>query len=304
MFEPDGSQPVGQGEQKVVVVERTRSEGRQRLVHQGAMGGDLRRLGLEQFGPVGKDVELDVVSQVPLPEMGSGEDRGIDQGLVVGFGPGHTVADPAPPVERAGVGPAGGKGDCGLDADPAHIVPGRIEAHRLPLEVEHFLGHHDPALGRLQRRGEHEPRGDGHGAVGHLDVKGGDLDRIALPAQRLAVGGEDDACHLGDLRSRCVVARAPLRVEQGELAHPRNHGDRLGHPKGAAPGIGGVDVELHDPARVGGIDRVGHGIDHRNGHRSGAGDGLAGGKIGKGNQGDRGEQGDQGPRKHPHAGEA
>ncbi len=81
--------PVGQREEEFVTVEMAAAERQHGLVDQGAVGGDVLGLGFELIGPVGDDIERDVVAEIPVFEMKPGEDRRIDQRLVVGLGPGR-----------------------------------------------------------------------------------------------------------------------------------------------------------------------------------------------------------------------
>ncbi len=299
MLQPDPAHPIGQREEEVVLVEGLAPEGRQGFLDQGAVGGDLIGLGVQLLGLVGDDVERDVLPQVPLAEMGAGEDRRIDQRFIVGLGPGHAVAvragSRAAPVERAGVRPARREGDGGLHPDLADVMAGRIEAGRLPLQVQHLARHHDPPFGGLERRGVDEPGGDGARSGGQVDVEGADLDRIALPRERLAVGLKGEVGHFGKRPARPVVAGTPHRIEQRQPLGPGDHGDRLGHPERAALGVRRVDVQFHH-ARIGLVGRIGHARGDRRRDRGGARGLLGGGHAPRAD----GEQGGGGRQDHPH----
>src|SRR3546814_7893976 len=57
-----------------------------------------------------------------------------------------------------------------LYRDTPRVVPRRIEAHLLPLEVEHFLRHGDPPLVRGDGRGMDEARGQLARAFGQRQI--------------------------------------------------------------------------------------------------------------------------------------
>src|SRR3546814_2713420 len=76
--------------------------------------------------------------------------------------------------------------------------------------------HHHAAFAGALRRQVLERDFDAAGALGYVDVERVDVQRVALPWQGLAVGGHLQAGQLVDRAARRVVARQPLRIQQGQ----------------------------------------------------------------------------------------
>ena len=245
MLEPDPAEPLGQREQEVVVIERARTEQRQRFVDQFLVRSDVLGLGVEQARLVSDDVELHRVPEVPHPRMRAGEHGGVDQRLVIDRRPGHAVPRPALPVERGEDLPSLGERHGRRDLDLPHVMPGRIEAYRLPLQIEHFGRHRDAPLAGLQRAGMDEACGHFACAGGDGHPEGIDFDRIARPFGGPPVDFEAQVGEQVELPAWRVLARQPLGQQQHQLVRARRHRDGLLHAIDAADEIGRIDVQRH-----------------------------------------------------------
>jgi hypothetical protein len=106
-------------------------------------------------------------------------------------------------------------------------------------------------------------------------VEGEDIDRVARPFHRLAVGAELESRKLGKGAARAVVRRQPLRVQEGHRAGLDRH--RHAHAENLLRQIGGVDLQ-HDGAGVGLVDRGRYGGLDWEGQREREGD--AGSRLG------------------------
>ena len=179
------------------MIEVVRAKRQPRLGDEVTVKGDLLGLCRDLLRLVGNDVQRDLLAQVIGLVIFARKDRRIDQRFVISLGPCHAAAGHGHAIKRSGDGPAGREGNAGLHADLAHVMPGGIEAHLLPLQVEHFLRHGDAALAGLQRAGVDELGGNRLRAGGNVDVEGKDLDRIALPFERGGPGEEPHVDQLG-----------------------------------------------------------------------------------------------------------
>ena len=129
------------------------------------------------------------------------------------------------------------------DRDLPREIAGWIQADRIPLEAEQIGRHHDPPLVTIGRRGKLEGELQRLHALGHVDVEGIHVDRVARPADRLTlVAGDDQPGQLVELAGRRVMARQPFRVEQDHRPRLR-HRNRLLHPEDALAGIRRINVE-------------------------------------------------------------
>ena len=258
MLEPDSADLVRHCEQQLVVIEVVGPERQPRFGDHVAVKTDL----FWRCGKLGRlvrhDIERHPLAQVPLAKIGPGEDRRIDQCFVVRLGPAPACAALREAIKRGRGGPALWQFDRGLDPDLADVMPGRIEAHLLPLQVEHRRGHGDPPLGGLQRRGVDELGGDLAGAGGERDVEGIGLDRIALPFERLAARLEGHCDQFRQSPARAVGAGQPLREQQRQFGGARRDRDRLGHAVHSARHVGRVDIERQRSAGIGHVHRIGH----------------------------------------------
>src|SRR5690606_28136432 len=106
VLEADPAEPVGQRKQEGVAVEMAWAEYRKRFLDQLAERDEVLGLRREQPRLVGDDADAHRVAEIPLVGVGPGEDRRIDQRLVVDGVPGHPVALLPLPVERGEHGPA------------------------------------------------------------------------------------------------------------------------------------------------------------------------------------------------------
>jgi hypothetical protein len=96
-----------------------------------------------------------------------------------------------------------------------------------------------------------------------VDDIGEDIDRIAVPGQFLAFGGEMQADQLGWQTRPAVMARNPFGQQQGQLTGAWDHRHGLGDPLGTDGQIGGINIDS-DRARISGILRIGHRARDRN----------------------------------------
>ncbi len=271
VLEADPPLFVAEREKQVIVVEVLRAEQRRRLADEPGVLGDLFVGGGEQVGAVGDDVERHRPArrvERHAPQVAPGEDRRIDERLERhdavadlarrGAGDGAQCRRRSPPV---------GEADGCLKRNVAGEEARRVERHLIEFEVEHRRGDDDPTLIRCGRRDELEVEVDCRRPGGHVEVEGVDVDRIARPFDPLAAGVDDEAGELVDRPARRMLARQPLRIEQGQRPRPRD-GDRLVDGEDAPLKIGRVDVK-RDRARVWPVDRrdrrrrVGHRLRQR-----------------------------------------
>ena len=141
--QPDAAHPVGHGEEDVVMIEGVRAEQGVCLVHQLFEGGEVLRLQLQIFGRIGHAVQADIIIDIPLTGIFPGENRRIDQRFVIDFFPAHRVARAGLAVERGEHLPAFRHLDRRQHFDATRVMAFGIQAHRFPLQVEHFLRHRD-----------------------------------------------------------------------------------------------------------------------------------------------------------------
>ncbi len=221
MLQPDAAQPVGHGEQEIVVVVVARAVQAVGLIDQIAQDFDLGfGRGNVAVGAVGDDVQADRRTaagiEVDLAIVFAREHGAVDQdverdGLEGGDGAGGGLRAPG-----SAVLPALGQGDTGLHGDVPVEATGGVEQHLLPLDVQHLGSHGDPALVTRGWRQVLEVGDQFSGTGRDDDVEGPGLKRVADPFDALAVCREDQAAQLRDRAGRAVVARKPLREEQGE----------------------------------------------------------------------------------------
>ena len=258
MFQPNAANLVRHCQQQFVVIEMVRPKRQPRFGDHVAVEPDLfgRRRQLPRL--IGDHVEGDALAQLPLAKIGPRKDRRIDQRLIVGFSPRPRPALLHRSIERGRRGPPCRESDARLEPDLAHVMPGRVQAHLLPLQVEHRGGHRDAPFARLQRRGVDEPRGDRTGARRQDQLNRINLDRVALPGQLLParIKAEPDQFRQGT--ARAVIARQPLREQQRQIAGSGGNRDRLDHAVNPARNIAGVNLERDGSAGISQIGGIGH----------------------------------------------
>ena len=262
MLQADAAHGVGDRQQEFVLVVVLGAEHAGRLLDELLVRVDLLGGGVELFGGVGEDVEVDARRQRPLAIIFAGKGGGVDQRLVAGalVGIDRAVAGRGQACRR---GPAGRIFGSRLDRDAAGEIAGRVEADRVPLEVQHRGRHDDAALVTGGRRQELEADVELLGAGGHVDVEGEDVDRVTGPGHHLAIGADHQAGELLDLTARAVRARQPLREQQHHVAR-LGDGNRLLHVEDAALDVGRVDLQ-QEGARIVDVARGGDGVGE--GHR-------------------------------------
>ena len=231
------------------MVEMARAEERVRLVDQPFEAGEVFGREVEIFGLVRHRIQPHVFAHFPAFGIFAREDRRIDERFVIDRLPANGVILARLAIERGEDLPACGHLDRRFHRDPAHVMPGGIEAHLLPLQVEHFLRHGDPPLAAGDRRGVDELRGHCAGPLGQIDDQLVHVERIALPFEHLAAGGEADAADQVDRPARRVIAGQPFGEQQAQLAHVGGDRDGLRHAVHAARRVGRVDIQRDRPAR-------------------------------------------------------
>ena len=282
VLQPDAAHLVAERDQEIVMVVVVRAVQLVHLLHQVAECLELLRFHLEVLCGVGDEVHvhrrLGARIEVETLEVLAGEDRRVDQVLVVDRLEVDGVALARGDLQRGAGLPAGGQFHAGLGGDLARVVAGRVERHRVPLQVEHFRRHHHAALATVLRRQELELRLHLGRPFGHHHVEGVDIQRIARPRQGLAVGGDHQSGQLVDRTGGRVVAGQPLRIKQGQRTGLRR--DHLVHAEDATGHVAGVHADLQ-AALIGHILRgrdIGDGAE--TGQRQGTG-GNGGGEAGK-----------------------
>jgi hypothetical protein len=91
-------------------------------------------------------------SQVDTFEILAGEDRRIHEVVVADRLEPDRIAIPRGHLEGTAELPAVGQLHAGLGHDATAVIARRIDRVRVPLQIEHFRGHHHPALGPVLRR--------------------------------------------------------------------------------------------------------------------------------------------------------
>ena len=270
MFQPDAAQPVGDAQQPVVMVEMMAAKGQQGFFHQGLVGGRGFGGEIQVFRLVRHDVQRDVMAQIDPLEMRAGEHWRIDQGFVIGLAPRYFGAALRRTVQRRGIAPAFGETHTGLHLDLAHIMPGGVQAHMRPFEIEHFARHGDFALVTRQRRGVGEARLDSPRPRRQINVERKALQRIAPPLHSLPINEEPHIRHLIHRPAGAVVAGDPLRQLQDQFACAGGERDGLDHLPQPPRGIAGVHIQRDRPAGIGGVHRIGYVMHQRRGGGHGA----------------------------------
>lgn len=197
------------------MVEMTRAVQLVHLLHQRSMRLDLLGLGLQRFGFIGEHVEIDRLlagAQFHALVVLAGEHRRIDQVVEIDRLEAHRVADAAIGFQCRGIAPAGRQRDAGLRLDVAREITGRVQRRGVPLQVEHFRGHHHPALVAGLRREELELGRQLGGALWHIHLERIDVELVALPGHHLAIDLDHQTGKLVDRSGRRMVAGNPLRV--------------------------------------------------------------------------------------------
>ena len=95
-------------------------------------------------------------------------------------------------------------------------MAGWIQHDLVPLHVDQGSRHDHAALIAVLRRGHLKLDGQLRDALGHVQLKGIDIQRITLPGQRLAIGAYHQTRQLIDGAARRMVARQPLRIQQSQ----------------------------------------------------------------------------------------
>ncbi len=241
------------------MVEMLRPEQAERFVDQFLMLGDLLGLGVQLIRIVGDDVERHGIAQIDRLEMRAREDRRILQCFVINRLIRNAVAGLLA-AQRGRRLPSGGVGDGRLDRDLPGEITGGIERYRFPLDVQHLGRHHDAALIAGRGRQELELRDDRLRALGHVDMESEDIERIAPPADRLAIGGEGQARQLLDLPARRMIAGQPFGHQQRQRAG-RCDRDRLLDAENTLGRVGRIDLQPDRAAGPGRVAGCGDGID-------------------------------------------
>ena len=83
-------------------------------------------------------------------------------------------------------------------------------------------------------------------ALRNRDMEGEDVERVAHPLERLAVGGHPDTRDILDVAARAVAAGDPLWVKQNEIAGAR-HRHAFVDTENSTRDVAGVDRQLHRP---------------------------------------------------------
>ncbi len=230
-----------------------RPERLHRLFDQPFVRRNLLRGRGQLRGRVADDVERHLGAELDPAIVRPGDQGGIDEDFIAR----HRIVDlaaglPARP-ERRGDFPARRHDHRCLDRNLRDVIAGRIHRQRQPLDARHVGGHHRPALVGRSRRQELEFDVDRGNALRHIDVESVDLDRIALPLERLPVGADLEARDLADFVARAVTAGDPFGIEQDEVAGP-GHRHALADSENAARDVGRIDRQLNG-ARKGNIAR-------------------------------------------------
>ncbi|PAV92766.1 hypothetical protein WR25_08449 [Diploscapter pachys] len=241
----------------------------------------------EFLGIVREDVEVHALRQRPRLAVAAGEQRRIDQDLVI-----RLVVDIGRTVRlgrhRARRGPAGRELHRHLDRDLTGEIARGIQADRVGFEADHVGRRDDAALIGLGGRDELELDVQIARALRHVDVEGEDVDHVARPRNDAAVRLDDEAGQLFDLTARAMRAGQPLGEQQRH--RPRlGDGNRLLHAEDALFGVGRIDVE-QDRAGIGRVLRRRDRVDE--GHRLRCR--IAGRDLCKGRRGGGQEQGGDG----------
>ncbi len=245
MLQADAAETVGQRQQKLIVVVVARTVELVGLLHQRAVHRDLCLARLQRLGFVGKHVEvhwhLRARVEIDALVVLAGEQGRINQMVIRDRLEDDGIAIASRGFQGSGERPALGQGHAGLRLQVARIDAGRIQRIGVPLQVEHFRGHHHPALAAALRGQEIEVGDDLAHALGHVHLERIDVELVALPGQRLAVGGHAQAGQLVDRTGGRMVAGNPLRVQQGHRAGLGRH--RGGHLEDAPGQIARVHID-------------------------------------------------------------
>jgi hypothetical protein len=279
---------VAQRQQEVVVIVVMRAVELVHLLHQREMRLQLLGLDLQVLGVVGNDVQMHgrggARVEIDALEIFAGIHRRIDQIVVIDRLEMQRVAILRCHVERGAGLPAGRQFQARLGVDLAGKIAGRIQRVGTPLHVEHFRRHHHAAFARALRRQILEADVDAAHALRYIDMKRVDVVLIARPGQHLAVRLHHQPGNLVDRTRRRVVARNPLRIQQGQ----RTGGDRDGfmHAEDAVRDVGGIDVDFQRAGRIRYVlrrryrRRVRHIGKHAKGGQPEGGGGKGGSKAG------------------------
>ena len=239
VLQPDAGQIVAHRQQEIVTVVMPRAEQLVGLHHQLAVQIDLLVGRRDRRRGVTDDVEADIVADQNRLRMLARKHRRIDQRIVS-----HRLIAGAvarhPPAHRGVRSPALGNAQLGRHRNTADIIARRVQRHLLPLQVHQRRRHRPPldahGLARIEIL---EPRLHRGRALRHLDMKGGHVQWIARPGQRLAVRGEAQPRQIGRRAFGRMRAGQPFGVEQH---HRPGRRDR--------DGLGDVDIALRHVARI------------------------------------------------------
>ncbi len=255
------------------------------LRHEIAMRLDLFGLDVEQIGAVRDDVERNTHRSIGIKldalEIAPREHRRVDEGIEIRRLECRRAAIARGGIERGPELPTLGKLDRGLDHDLPGEIAGRVERHRIPLDIQHVRRHHHPTLVIVGGRDDLKIEIERRRTHGHVDAKSVNIHGIARPLQSLVPGADGKSRDLVDAAGRRVVAGNPARIK--EHHRPRaGHGNGLMNAENVTHNIGGIDLQ---PDRAAEGDVLGRGDLRR--HRLQRGRGLrVGGGTGQHHQRD------------------
>ncbi len=233
---------VAEREQEVVVVIVARAVELVGLLNQGAMGGQNLRLDLQLVRFFRDDVQMNrrrcARIQIDPGEVASGEQRAVHQGLQAGGLEADAGAWAGGAVQGDAITPSIGQGHVGLNWNLPRKIARRIE-HRLDeLQIHHLGGDADRTDRVAHRREVLKVDLQAGCRVGCIDMEGEDIHRVTRPGDGPAVGVDAQAGQPIDRPLGRVIARYPLRIEQGHLA--AGNGDDLVHAHDPPFGVAGV----------------------------------------------------------------
>ena len=213
MLEADTAHILGQREQEIIAIIGVAAKQRLCFSHQSGVCREMFLLGFEIFRVIGDDVQMRATGQRMGLKILPGEDRAVDERIIIGFLVDHRAAGSRFRAHRARRLPAIGIDGGRLDRDLADIISGRIERNLVPAQVEHGRCHDNPSLAAGDGRDKLEFCGNLRNAVRYVQMEGEDVDIIADPRQVCAVGGEFQSGDFFDLAARSVIAGQPFRIE-------------------------------------------------------------------------------------------
>jgi len=178
------------------------------------------------------------------PEIFARKDRRIDQRFIVDQSKVHALARSRSRTKCRCRPPAAWQGQACCNWDLPGCPASRVEGDRLPLQVDDFGRNDNPPLILLGRREKLEGEIKLPRSRRHIDLKGINIQRIALPWQQLAAGPDCQASQLLDLATRCMIAREPFRKIERHRTRRRER-NCLGHAKNALLCVGRINIERH-----------------------------------------------------------